>query len=281
MKPRPHTGRVIKDRIVRVLSVLAALGGIVLLFLIIKDVAVKGLAAIGVDFFTHDMTPAGIPGGGVRNAIYGTVMITLIATAIGVPTGLAAGVYLSEYGRGTRAGRLVRFMLNVLMGIPSILVGVFFFAFLIVSMGHGSGVVGALALAVIMIPIVAITTEEMLLLVPDSVREAALALGAPRWRVTLSILFRSARSGLITGILLAVARVSGETAPLIFTARFSQFWPDTLHRDTANLTMTIYNYAGQPFDDLVRTAWGASLLVMFAVLVLTVVTKTLVSGRRQ
>lgn len=147
--------------------------------MIIKDVAVKGLSVINWDFFTKDMTPAGIPGGGVRNAIYGTVMITLVATLVGVPIGLLTGVYLSEYGRHSKFGKIVRFTLNVLMGIPSILIGVFFFAVFIVSMGHGSGYVGGLALAVIMIPIVAKTTEEMLLLVPDGVREAALALGAP------------------------------------------------------------------------------------------------------
>ncbi|MGM0596504.1 MAG: phosphate ABC transporter permease PstA [Myxococcota bacterium] len=277
MKKRSPLTRLVIDKIIKSLSIIAAIAGILILLIIIKDIFFKGINAIGFDFFTNNMRPPGVAGGGVKNAIYGTLMITLVSTLIGVPVGMMAGVYLSEYGRNTRFGKIIRFSLNIMMGIPSIIIGIFFFSIMIIPLGHGSGYVGAFALSVIMIPIITKTTEEMLKLTPDSLRESALALGIPKWKMIISILFRSSKSGLLTGILLAVARVSGETAPLIFTARYSQYWPDDLNRETANLTMTIYNYAGQPFDSMVETAWGAALLVMGAVLLLTIISRFIVS----
>lgn len=214
--------------------------------------------------------PPGIPGGGVANAILGTLLITALATLIGVPTGLLAGIYLSEFGSRSRLGALVRFSTNVMMGIPSIIVGLFAYAIIVIPMRSFSGYAGAVALAIIMFPIVARTTEDMLTLVPNSLRESALSLGAARWKVTLSVVFRAAKAGIITGVLLAVARVSGETAPLLFTALNSPHWPKSMGQPVANLTVTIFNFAMSPYRDWQKIAWGASLLIMVAVLVLTI-----------
>lgn len=279
MTPRSHSIRVIKEKLLMVMAIATAILGLFILFIIIKDVFIKGASVINWNFFTRDMRPTGVPGGGVRNAIYGTLMITGVAALIGIPTGVAAGVYLSEWGRHTRLGAVIRFCVNILMGVPSIIIGIFIYALIIMRIKHGSGYAGSVALSIIMIPVIARTTEDMLRMVPDHLRESALALGTPRWKATIQILFRAAKSGLITGIILSLARVSGETAPLIFTARFSQFWPSDLNKETANLTMTIYNYAPQPYDDLVKIAWGASLLVMGAVLIITIITRIVFADR--
>lgn len=219
--------------------------------------------------------------GGVANAILGTFLITILAAALGVPTGLFAGVYLSEFGKYTRLGSLVRFSVNVMMGVPSIIVGLFVYTILVLPFGHFSGYAGAVALAIIMMPVASRTTEDMLNLVPNALRESALALGAPRWRTTLGIVFRAAKTGLITGVLLAVARISGETAPLLFTAMGSQYWPRSLNEPTANLTMTIFNYAMSPYADWQEKAWGASLLIMTGVLILTIVARILVKEAKR
>ncbi|MCL6584473.1 MAG: phosphate ABC transporter permease PstA [bacterium] len=258
---------------VKVISSLAALLGITILAWILYEVIKRGAAALNWSFFIHLPTPPGLTGGGVANAILGTLIITLLATLAGVPTGLLAGIYLAEFGQHSRLGSLVRFTSNVMMGIPSIIVGLFIYTLLVLPKHHFSGYAGSAALAVIMLPIVARTTEDMLRLVPNALRESALALGAPRWKTTLQVVFRAAKTGLITGVLLAIARVSGETAPLLFTALNSPYWPTSLNRPTANLTVTIFNYAMSPYTDWQEIAWGASLLIMSAVLVLTVVAR--------
>lgn len=273
MKTRSMTWRKGADVAVKAVSVLAALIGIVFLAWIISEVAIRGFKAFDLDFFIKRAAPPGLEGGGVGNAIVGTVLITALAALIGVPTGLLAGVYLAEFGHHTRLGDVVRFFTNVLMGIPSIIVGLFIWALIVVSTGHFSGYAGAVALAIIMLPVVTRTTEDMLNLVPNSLRESALALGSPRWKVTAAIVFRAAKSGLITGVLLGVARVSGETAPLLFTTLNSPYWPESLGQPTANLTVTIFNYAMSPYADWQQTAWGASLVIMILVLTLTVVTR--------
>jgi len=224
--------------------------------------------------------PPGVPGGGLGNAIVGTLLITLLATALGVPLGLGAGVYLSEFGLDSRPAVTVRFVSNVLMGTPSIIVGVFVYTLLVRPVGHFSGYAGAVALAIIMLPVVARTAEDILGLVPHALRESALALGAPRWKVTLGVVFRSARTGLITGVILALARISGETAPLLFTALNSPYWPETLSRPTANLTVTIFNYAMSPYPDWKAQAWGASLLITSGVLVMSVFSRLLFRKKR-
>jgi phosphate transport system permease protein len=203
----------------------------------------------------------------------GTLALTLLATFLGVPVGLLAGVYLGEFGQQSRLAHTTRFAVNVLMGVPSIIIGVFVYTLAVIPLGRFSGYAGALALALIMLPIVARTTEDMLRLVPDALREAGLALGAPRWRITLAIVFRAARAGLITGVCLAVARVSGETAPLLFTALNSPYFSHSLGEPTANLTVTIFNYAMSPYPDWQQMAWGASLLITLGVLTLTLLAR--------
>jgi phosphate transport system permease protein len=220
-----------------------------------------------------------VAGGGLGNAIAGTVLMTGVATLVGVPIGLLAGVFLAEFGKTSAIAPAVRFAANVLMGTPSILIGVFVYALVVVPMGHFSGLAGALALAMIILPVVTRTTEDMLQMVPDSLREAALALGSPRWKVTLGIVFRAAKSGLLTGILLAVARVSGESAPLLFTALNSPYSVRSLSQPTANLTVTIYNYALSPYADWRQMAWGASLLITAGVLSLMIIARLTVRGR--
>jgi phosphate transport system permease protein len=236
-------------------------------------VLTRGLGALNWSFFTQLPAPPGVPGGGLANALVGTLALTLLATFLGVPVGLLAGVYLGEFGQQSRLAHATRFAANVLMGVPSIIIGVFVYTLVVIPLGRFSGYAGALALALIMLPIVARTTEDMLRLVPDALREAGLALGAPRWRITLAIVFRAARAGLITGVCLAVARVSGETAPLLFTALNSPYWPHSLGEPTPNLTVTIFNYAMSPYPDWQRMAWGASLLITLGVLTLTLLAR--------
>jgi phosphate transport system permease protein len=279
--PRDARPRKLMDRAVKVSSSLAAFVGIFFLAWILWVVVREGGGAIDWAFFTELPAPPGVEGGGVSSAIFGTLVITLIATILGVPIGLLAGVYLSEFGRATRLGALVRFNINVLMGVPSIIIGLFVYTMLVKPVQHFSGYAGAVALAIIMLPVVARTTEDMLTLVPNSLRESALALGAPRWKVTLDIVFRAAKSGLVTGTLLAVARISGETAPLLFTALNSPYWPRTLAEPMANLTVTIFNYAMSPFKVWQEIAWGASLVIMVAVLALNLLARLGLSSRRR
>lgn len=280
MKHRPVRGRKALDATVKGLSVTAALTGIFFLGWILAVVIARGASALGWNFFTRLPVPPGIAGGGLANAILGTLMITGLATAIGVPIGLLSGIYLAEFGRTTRLGSTVRFVVNVLVGIPSIIVGLFVYTVLVLPVGHFSGYAGAVALAVIMLPVVARTSEDMLTLVPNALRESALALGAPRFKVTLGVVFRGARAGLLTGVLLAVARVSGETAPLLFTSLNSPYWPD-LSKATPNLTVSVFNYAMSPYPDWQKAAWGASLLIALGVLGLTLVTRLLVRERKR
>jgi phosphate transport system permease protein len=280
MRPKSKKTRHGIDLLVKFLSSIAALIGIIFLVWIIFEVAARGVKALDWNFFVAPPTPPGTEGGGVANAILGTLAMLILASLIGVPTGIFAGVYLAEFG-DNRFGEAVRFASKVMMGIPSIIVGLFVYALLVLSTGHFSGFAGALALAIIMLPIIARTTEDMLALVPNALRESALALGSPGWKMTLAIVFRAARSGLITGVLLAVARVSGETAPLLFTALNSPFWPKSLNQPTANLTVTIFNYAMSPYRDWQQIAWGASLLIMAAVLTLNIFMRIVLRERKK
>jgi phosphate transport system permease protein len=264
------------DLLVKVLSVLAALIGLAGLTWILWTVVMRGAAALNWDFFVKKTMPVALfPGddpGGMGNAIVGTLILSTLSAAMGVPIGVLAGVYLAEFGRHSRFADAIRFLCNVLMGVPSIIVGIFIwgllvspFSFFPVTLGF-SAWAGAIALAIIMIPLIARTTEDMLNLVPNSLRESALAIGAPRWRITLGIIFKAARSGLLTAVLLGLARVSGETAPLLFTAFNSMHWYNGLGEPVANLTVTIYNRAMSPFPEWQQMAWGASLLITLGVL---------------
>lgn len=262
-------------------SFLSAAFGILILFWILKDVLAMGLPALNWAFFTELPAPPGIEGGGVANAIVGTVLITGLATLIGVPTGVLAGTYLSEYGRTGPLASTVRFLSDILVSAPSIVIGVFVYAVLVRPMGGFSAISGSVALAIIMLPVVIRTAEEILKLVPDSTREAALALGAPHWKVTVQVVWRGAVRGMITGIMLAVARVSGETAPLLFTSFNNSFWNFKITEPTATLTVTLFNYAMGPYEDWHRIAWGAAFLITVMILFVTILARVLTRGKKR
>lgn len=273
MKQRPAKFRKFVNGLISGMAVFASLLGLFILGWILYTVLIKGVSAFSWTFFTELPTPPGMEGGGLANAITGTVVLTLLATAIGVPVGLLGGIYLSEFGQHSKFAEWVRFFNNILMGTPSIIIGIFVYTILVVPFGHFSAWSGAVALAIMMLPVVARTTEDMLQLVPNALREAALALGTPRWKTTLNVIFRAAKTGLVTGVLLAVARISGETAPLLFTALNSPYWSGNLNEPTANLTVTIFNYAMSPYADWQQMAWGASLLISIGVLSVTLLTR--------
>lgn len=258
--------RKLVNSIVLSLSVGAAILGIFSLTWILWEVVARGISAINWDFFTKQPTPSGIQGGGLGPAILGTLLITMLSTLLAVPAGLLAGIFMSEFGRDSKFTTVVRFLSNALMGTPSIIMGLFIYALIVAPMGSYSGMAGALSLAIIMLPVIARTSEDLLNLVPNALRESALALGAPRWKMILDIVLRAAKAGLLTGVLLAIARVSGETAPLLFTSLNSKYWMDSLLEPTANLTVSVYNDAMSSFEDLKQRAWGGALLITTAVL---------------
>jgi phosphate transport system permease protein len=270
MIPRPQGPRRAVDTVIRWLASGGALLGLVVLGWILFVVIRKGMVAINWSFFIETPAPPGGSGGGLAPALLGTLAMTVLGTLMGVPLGILGGMYLAEFGQRGRYGQAVRFLANVMMGVPSIIIGLFVYALLVVPYRHFSGYAGAVSLALLMLPVVARTTEDMLTLVPNAFRESALALGAPRWRVTVGVVLRAARTGVVTGVLLAVARVGGETAPLLFTALNSPYWPKSLAQPTANLTVTIFNYAMSPYDNWQAAAWGASLVITVAILMVTV-----------
>jgi phosphate transport system permease protein len=259
---------------------LAALAAVVVLWIILIYVFQRGWAALSVAFFTERPLPYGEPGGGIGPALLGSLLILLVAALVGVPIGLLTGIYLSEYGRG-RFAEIVRFSSDLVAGMPSIVVGVFVWALLVREViGHFSGVAGAAALAIIMIPIIVRTVDAILRLVPHSLREAALALGVPRRRVVLSVVLPSARAGIITGIVLALARAAGETAPLLLTTLGNQFFNWNLWQPTAALPVQIYNYAVAPYEDWHTKAWGASLVLVVVIGCLSVLTRFVTRGKK-
>jgi phosphate transport system permease protein len=237
----------------------------------------KGLGSINWAFLTQTPKPVGEAGGGMANAIAGSVYILMIASVMGVPIGIGAGIYLAEYGRN-RFGDLIRFTADVLNGVPSIVVGIVAYGIVVLGQGHFSALAGGVALAIMMIPTITRTTEEMLLLVPNAVREAAYGLGVSRWRTTLSITLRTATSGVITGVMLAFARVAGETAPLLFTAFGNQYWNWKMNQPTAALSLQVYTYAISPFDEWHRQAW-AGALILIVLIVASVSAVRIAAGR--
>jgi len=224
----------------------------------------RGVGAIDWAFLTQTPKPVGEAGGGMANAIVGSLLILGIASLIGVPLGVGAGIYLAEYGRN-RLGSVIRFTCDVLNGVPSIVVGIVAYAIVVLPQGHFSALAGGTALAIMMVPTISRTTEEMLLLVPQALREAAYGLGVPRWRTTLSIVLRTATSGVITGVMLAFARVAGETAPLLFTALGNTYWSLRYDQPIAALPLQIYTYANSPYDDWHRQAWAGSLVLIILI----------------
>lgn len=262
------------------MSGLAAGIGLFMLTWILSDVARKGVAAVNWQFFTKLPMPPGMEGGGLANAIVGTLLMTVAAALLAVPFGMLAGTYLSEFGRNP-LGRVVRFLSDILMSAPSIVVGMFVYLVLVKPTQHFSGWAGACALAIIMLPVISRTTEEMLRLVPPEMREAALALGAPYWRMMAGVIYRAAGAGIFTGIMLAVARVAGETAPLLFTALNSPYWMHGMNEPMANLTVVLFNYAMSPYDDWHAMAWGAALLITMAVLAVNIFTRLMLYTKRR
>lgn len=259
--------RLVSDAMVG-LMVLAVAAALLPLFFILFDLVMKGAGSLSWEFFTRTPAPAGELGGGVAHAIVGTLIIVGTASLIGLPLGIAAGIYCAEYP-GSRLTWITRFVADVMNGTPSIVVGVFAWAWIVATQKHFSALAGSAALAMLMIPMVLRTTEEMIKLVPNSLREAALALGYPRWRTSLSIVVRTTLPGIVTGSLLAVARIAGETAPLLFTALGSQYLSFDLDQPMAALPLTVFTYATGPFDEWHRYAWAAALVLILVVFVLS------------
>lgn len=277
LKPRGLFLRKLKNFTVIGVSAFGTVIAAVFLIWILWTILRNGAESLSVEFLTQPTKPYGVPGGGMLNAILGTALITLAATLLAVPAGMLGGVCLSEFARSSRFGNAVRFSANVMMGMPSIIVGLFIYTLIVMTTGRFSGFAGSVALAIIMFPVILRTTEDMLCMVPNALRESALAIGAPRWRITLAVVFRSAKSGLMTGVLLAVARVAGETAPLLFTALTSDAWPTGFFtQPTANLTVTMTEYAtNSPFETMHMRAWGAALIITAAVLALNILCRTI------
>lgn len=269
--------RRVKGRIYIALCYGALAVALVPLLSILLVTTSKALPVIDSQFVTQLPAPVGSPGGGIANAIQGTAIVVGVASLIGIPVGVLSGIYLSEYGG--KLADLVRFINEVLTGFPSIVVGLFVWGTIVMTLHHFAAIAGSIALSILMIPVVSRTTEESLKLVPKDLREAALALGIPKWRTTLSIVLSSGRNGVITGSILAVSRVAGETAPMLLTSLSSSFWFSSLDQPVATLPITIYYYAISPFVDLQNKAWGAAFLLM-AFLLATSVSVRVISGRR-
>ena len=267
-----------QDLFVKTLCVGATAIGLAFLGLILFTLLTLGLGGLSLSVFTKPTLPPG-SGGGLLNAIIGSLIQTAIGTAIGTPIGMLVGTYLSEYAGGSKLGEAVRFVSDILLSAPSILIGLFIYAVLVQPAGGFSGIAGAAALAVIVIPIVVRTTEDMLRLIPVSLREAAVALGAPKWKSIVLVCYPAARDGIATGILLAIARVAGETAPLLFTSLGNLNWSVDLGKPMASLPVTIYQYAGSAFDDWVQLAWAGALLITFGVLALNIIARVVLRPR--
>lgn len=255
------------------LSMIAMVLGLAALAWILLVLLSNGLAALDLNLFTQDTPAPGTEGGGLRNAIIGSLMIVGLSVLVSTPVGILAGVYLSEYGDSSKTAEFTRFITDIMLSAPSIVLGLFVYAIAVATVGNFSGYAGSLALSLIAIPVVMRTTENMLRLVPGSLREAAFALGAPRWKVSTMVTLRAARSGVITGVLLAVARISGETAPLLFTALNNQFFSTNMERPMANLPVVIFQFAMSPYDNWIRLAWGGALLITLAVLALNILAR--------
>jgi len=260
-----------------ILSVVATLVGLACLGAILWTLLARGLAGMSLALFTQ-MTPPPGSQGGLLNAIYGSVVMTVVGIFIGAPIGILAGTYLAEYGRNSRLSSVIRFVNDVLLSAPSIIIGLFVYEVLVVRMGHFSAIAGAVALAIIAVPVTVRTTEDMLRLVPQGMKDASTALGAYPWRTITSVLYPAARSGIVTGLLLAIARVSGETAPLLFTALNNQFWSKDLNAPMANLPVVIFQFALSPYKNWQQLAWSGALLITLTILALSVVARLIISA---
>jgi phosphate transport system permease protein len=260
-------------------SSLAALAGLFWLVFILGDVIFHGIGALNLNLFLHDPAPAGEMGGGLRHAFVGQLMITICATLIGVPIGVLGGTFLAEYARRTGFARVISVLADIIVSVPSIVVGTFIYALLVRPLGHFSGWAGAVGLSIIMIPVVLRTTEDMLSMVPWTLREAAFALGAPYYKVIVQVVYRGAATGILTGILLSIARVAGETAPLLFTSFNNNFFSWDMNRPIASLTVTIFQYAMGPYESWHQQAWAAAFIVTLFILALTLLGRFVLKWR--
>ena len=274
-----ETRRKAENYIALFLSFLAAVFGLFWLVFILGDVLAHGIGALKPALFLKDPTPVGVTGGGLRNAFAGQALITVFATLIGVPIGVLGGTFLAEYARGRAIARVISILADIMVSVPSIVVGTFVYAIMVRPLGHFSGWAGAVALAVIMIPVVLRTTEDMLSLVPWTMREAAFALGAPYYKVIIQIVYRGAATGILTGIILSIARVAGETAPLLFTSFNNAYYSLDMNGPMASLTVIIFQYAMGPYDDWHVQAWAASFVITMAVLALTIIGRLIIKWR--
>jgi phosphate transport system permease protein len=266
--------RLLGHRIGIALSVCAMAIGLGFLLWILATLLINGFGALSHTLFTMDTPAPGSPGG-VRNAIVGSLMMVGLSTAISTPVGILAGIYLAEYGQNNKFAAVTRFVTDIMLSAPSIVIGLFVYALFVARFGHFSGYAGTIALSLISIPVVVRTTDNMLHLVPNSLLEAAFALGAPRWKVSMMVRLRAVKAGVVTGVLLAVARIAGETAPLLFTALNNQFFSLDMKQPMANLPVAIYLFAMSSYEDWRSLAWGAALLVTFSVLLLNILSRTL------
>ena len=278
IRARKHAGRKLTNFIALALSLGAMAFGLIWLVWILVETVRLGIGGLALATFT-EMTPPPMEAGGLANALMGSLLMVGLATLIGTPVGVLAGVYLAEYGQNTWLGSVTRFINDILLSAPSIVVGLFIYSVVVAQTKTFSGGAGVLALALIVVPVVIRTTENMLSLIPAALREAAYALGTPKWRVIMTITLKSARAGVITGILLAVARVSGETAPLLFTALSNQFWTTDLGSPMASLPVTIFKFAMSPYENWQKLAWAGVFIITIAVLVLNIIARTMFRQR--
>jgi phosphate transport system permease protein len=271
--------RLLAHRIGILLSVLAMSIGLAFLLWILSTLLIKGFGGLSATFFTQDTPAPGSAGGGLRNAIVGTLMMVGLSTAVSTPIGILAGIYLAEYGAENKFAAITRFVTDIMLSAPSIVIGLFVYELYVVHAKHYSGFAGSLALSLIAVPVVVRTTDNMLRLVPNSLLEAAFALGAPRWKVAMMVRLRAVKAGVVTGVLLALARISGETAPLLFTSLSNPFFSVDMNAPLANLPVVIYNFAMSPYDDWRNLAWGGALIITFSVLLLNILSRTVFSQK--
>jgi phosphate transport system permease protein len=275
-----YTRRLWQHRVGISLSVFAMATGIFFLLWILAVLIINGLGAIDMAIFTHTTPAPGSEGGGLLNPIVGSLLMVGVATLISTPIGIFAGVYLAEYGEESRFAQITRFVTDVMLSAPSIILGLFVYGIYVANVRHFSGWAGSIAIALIAVPVVVRTTDNMLGLVPSSLREAAFALGAPRWKVATMVRLRAVKAGVLTGVLLAVARISGETAPLLFTALNNQFYSNDMNAPMANLPVVIYQFAMSPYDNWRELAWGGALIITFSVLGLNILSRLLVKSTK-
>jgi len=273
MDQKLYRKRVRTNRIGLTLSMMAMALGLFVLLWILSVLFINGFASLDWNMFTQSTPAPGTEGGGLANAIVGSLLMVGFATLVSTPIGILAGVYLAEYGDQSKTAEVTRFVTDIMLSAPSIVLGLFVYAILVAQVKHFSGWAGMIALSLIAIPVVLRTTENMLRLVPGSLREAAFALGAPRWKVATMVTLRAAKSGVVTGLLLAIARISGETAPLLFTALNNQFFSMNMNAPMSNLPVVIFQFAMSPYENWVRLAWGGALLITLSVLVLNIIAR--------